>query len=351
MITLDKIKSLKPNQLPSILVLAGDDLGQYQECKAALLEAIGFDVSDLTYSYFDLEETSFEQVALDLESLPFFADQKIVIFDHFLDMTTNKKNLLTEQEIKQFESYLANPVASTRLIICCEGKLDGKRRLVKLLKRDGLVFEADSLKEADLRAYLDKEAKALGLVFASGAMDALLFRSNFDFSASLKNLLFLKDYKGKAELSPMDVEDLLPKSLQDNIFDLTQLVLQAKILPARDLVHDLTLQGEDVIKLIAVMLGQIRFFAQIKTLQQMGKPESQLVVALSDYLGRKVNPYQVKFALRDAKNYPLPFLQTAMKILIETDYQIKQGRYDKNYLFDLALLKISQAKQAKILVR
>ncbi|TWS95469.1 DNA polymerase III subunit delta [Streptococcus sp. sy018] len=344
MIILDKIKKLKASQLPPILVLAGDDLGQYQECKAALLASIGFEASDLTYSYFDLEETSFEQAALDLESLPFFADEKIVIFDNFFDMTTNKKNILTDMEMKQFESYLANPVVSTRLIICCVGKLDGKRRLVKLLKRDGLVFEAESLKEPELRAYIDREAQALGLTFTSGALEQLLLKSNFDFSTSLKNLLFLKTYKGKEKITSTDVNDLLPKSLQDNIFDLTQFVLQAKLLSARELAHDLTLQGEDVIKLIAVMLGQIRFFAQLKTLQSMGKAENQLISDLSDYLGRKVNPYQIKFALRDMRHYSLDFLQESMKILIETDYQIKQGRYEKDYLFDLALLKISQLK-------
>ena len=33
---------------------------------------------------------------------------------------------------------------------------------------------------------------------------------------------------------------------------------------ARDLIRDLTLQGEDEIKLIAVMLGQFRTFTQVK---------------------------------------------------------------------------------------
>ena len=53
-----------------------------------------------------------------------------------------------------------------------------------------------------------------------------------------------------------DIVEAIPKTLQDNIFDLTQFILGKKIDQARDLVRDLTLQGEDEIKLIAVMLGQ-----------------------------------------------------------------------------------------------
>ena len=35
------------------------------------------------------------------------------------------------------------------------------------------------------------------------------------------------------------------------------------------------------------------------------------------------------------------FLKKTMACLIETDYKIKSGLYDKDYLFDLALLKIA----------
>ena len=147
----------------------------------------------------------------------------------------------------------------------------------------------------------------------------------------------------KEEIDLKDIEDAIPKTLQDNIFDLTQFILNQKIDEARSLVRDLTLQGEDEIKLIAVMLGQFRIFTQVKLLAENGRAESQIVSDLSDYLGRKVNPYQVKFAIRDVRSLSLSFLKKTIVCLIETDYQIKSGLYDKDYLFDLALLKIATA--------
>lgn len=346
MIAIEEVETLTRSQLPAVLVLVGDDVGQYQETKAALLEAIGFDTSDLTYSYFDLETVPFAQAALDLESLPFFAEEKVVIFDHFADITTAKKSLLDEPALKQLEAYLLNPVATTRLIICAQGKLDGKRRLVKLLKRDAKVLETNALKEQDLRHYLDRQVKTMGLTFARGSLESLLVKSNFDFSETVKNLAFLQAYKGKEVIEQADIAEAIPKSLQDNIFDLTQYVLTGRLTEARELSRDLTLQGEDVVKLLAIMLGQVRFWLQVKLLVQDRKSEQQLVADLSDYLGRKVNPYQVKFALRDAKGLSVAFLKKAMTVLIETDYQIKTGRYDKDYLFDLALLKLAHEKKS-----
>jgi len=49
----------------------------------------------------------------------------------------------------------------------------------------------------------------------------------------------------------------------------------------------------------------------------------------------------VKFALRDSRRLSLSFLKQAMITFIETDYAIKSGTYEKDYLFDLALLKVA----------
>lgn len=342
MTSLDQLKKLRKTNLPAITVLAGEDVGLYDQMKQTLFQQLEFDPADLAYSYFDMSGTDYSQVALDLESLPFFADHKIVIMDNFQDMTTDKKSYLDEKHLKAFEAYLGNPVETSRLVILGRGKLDGKRRLVKLLKKEALVLEASPMKDEDVKNYFLNQARELGLEFEPGVFDQLLVRAQFDFSEMVKNLAFLRDYQqtGSA-ISQKDIDEAIPKSLQDNIFDLTQLVLSGKIDNARDLVRDLRLQGEDEIKLIAIMLGQLRFFLQVKLLANQGKSEQQIVTNLSDYLGTKLNAYRVKFALRDSRPYSLDRLKLSIKSLIEADYQIKTGVYDKDYLFDLAMLKIA----------
>lgn len=339
------LNQLTVASLPALTVVAGEDVGLYAHLKTTLLDRIGYEPSDLAYAYFDMAESDYATVAMDLESLPFFADQKVVILDNFQDITTDKKAYLDEKELKAFEAYLENPVDTTRLVVLAAGKLDGKRRLVKLLKRDGLVFEAAPLKEADLRSHFLGEIKRLGLVFEPGAFDLLLAKSQMDFGQINQNLLFLKDYKlDSSAISQKDIEEAIPKTLQDNIFDLTQLILGGRIDAARELVRDLRLQGEEEVKLIAIMLGQLRLFLQVQLLARKGQSEGQMVADLSESLGRKVNPYQVKFALRDSRGLSVAQLKQSVLALIEADYQIKTGVYDKDYLFDIALLKIAGQK-------
>ena len=341
MLAIEESRKLSLSNLPSLTLFTGADQGQYDIMKTQVLKQIGYDPADLNFAYFDMKEVDYKSLELELVSLPFFADEKIVILDHFLDITTAKKRYLSDDELKSFEDYLENPLPSSKLVIFAEGKLDSKRRLVKLLKRDAKVFEAIEPKEQEIRAYFQKWAQELGLTFAGKSFEQLLIKSGFQFSDIQKNLLFLQAYKDNGVITEEDIVEAIPKTLQDNIFDLTQLILGKKIDQARDLVKDLTLQGEDEIKLIAIMLGQFRLYTQVKILLESGQTESQMVSSLGHYLGRNPNPYQIKFALRDTRALSLNFLQDSIRYLIQADYQIKTGVYEKGYLFEKALLQIA----------
>ena len=341
MLAIEESQKLTLSNLPSLSLFTGTDQGQFEVMKSQVLKQIGYDSADLNFAYFDMKEVVYKDVELELVSLPFFADEKIVILDHFVDITTAKKRFLTDNELKSFEEYLDNPSLTTKLLIFAEGKLDSKRRLVKLLKRDAKVFDAVEAKEQELRQYFQKWSQKEGLQFANQSFENLLIKSGFQFSEIQKNLLFLQSYKEDSVIEEEDIVNAIPKTLQDNIFDLTQFILTKKMDQARDLVRDLTLQGEDEIKLIAVMLGQFRTFTQVKILSESGQTESQIASSLGSYLGRNPNPYQIKFALRDARGLSLSFLKQAISYLIETDYQIKTGLYEKSFLFEKALLQIA----------
>ena len=49
------IKNLTVQSLPPILVLTGEDVGQFEWLKKEISKNIGYDPSDLNYSYFDMK--------------------------------------------------------------------------------------------------------------------------------------------------------------------------------------------------------------------------------------------------------------------------------------------------------
>ena len=212
MLAIEESQKLTLSNLSSLSLFTGTDQGQFEVMKSQVLKQIGYDSADLNFAYFDMKEVVYKDVELELVSLPFFADEKIVILDHFVDITTAKKRFLTDDELKSFEEYLDNPSPTTKLLIFAEGKLDSKRRLVKLLKRDAKVFDAVEAKEQELRQHFQKWSQKQGLQFTNHSFENLLVKSGFQFSEIQKNLLFLESYKTDGHITEKDIVQAIPKT-------------------------------------------------------------------------------------------------------------------------------------------
>ena len=112
------------------------------------------------------------------------------------------------------------------------------------------------------------------------------------------------------------VQELVPKSLEHNVFDLTNEVLSGNSEKAVQLYEDLLLQGEETIKLNAILLNQIRLFTN-KILAKMGYQQANIADTL------KVHPYRVKLALQQVRRFELSRLERLYDELVENDYRMK----------------------------
>ena len=153
MTVFDTLSQLSADTLPQFVMISGEDDDIISALKLQLMAKVNFDPSDLSQAYFDLSEADPDLALEELESLPFFGDEMLVVFENVWELTTVKKSVLTENQLLRLEQFLDNPLASTRLIIICHGKLDGKRRIVKKLKQIALHLEATPLKPHELSQY------------------------------------------------------------------------------------------------------------------------------------------------------------------------------------------------------
>ena len=89
--------------------------------KKDILNKIGYDPSDLNYSYFDMKEASYDEVELDLVSLPFL-QMKNVILDHLL-MWPLPKTQFNRWRSKAIWKLFGKSFWIDRLVLFAEGKL------------------------------------------------------------------------------------------------------------------------------------------------------------------------------------------------------------------------------------
>lgn len=333
MTVFDELARLSMTNMPQFVVISGEDEDIISELKSQLMTKLNFDQTDLSQSYFDLTETEPDLAIEELESLPFFGDEMLVVFENVWDLTTAKKSVFSEQQLERLASFLDNPLASTRLVIICHGKLDGKRRIVKKLKKVALNLIATPLKQNELSQYFQKHAN-----MSADIVNLIIEKSNQSFAVIRQNIALVKTFAEGREVTSDDVALAVPKSLADNIFDLTDLILKGRVRDARHLVSDLVLQGEDEIKLLAILTNNFRLYYQIKLLLEKRYTENQMIAYL------KINPYRLKFLIGPAKNRDKQFLAQAVEFLIDTDFKIKSGLADKTFLMDMALIRLSGIK-------
>ncbi|MEY8458397.1 DNA polymerase III subunit delta [Lactococcus ileimucosae] len=325
----DELEKIKRAGLPQILVLYGEEEELVQELKNRLLEFVQFDNADLGQAYFDLTPANANLALEELESLPFFVEQKLVILENLSNLTTAKKSVFDDKQLSRFEDFLNHPVETTQLILILHGKLDSRLKLTKKLKAQATLLEAQELKPQDLARVF------AGTGLSSAVLQRVFEKSNFSFPVIKQNLSLLKTYVGEREVTVEDVEKVVPKSLQDNIFLLTDLILKGKVAEARELVHDLILQGEELIKILVILTNSFRLYYQVKVMQSKGWNEAKQTSFL------KIHPYRIKLANQQVRKMQEDYLSRALLSLIALDYKIKSSGVDANYLFDLALIKLA----------
>ncbi|WP_252899206.1 hypothetical protein [Lactococcus fujiensis] len=101
------------------------------------MDFVKYDSTDLGQSYFDLNNGNLDLALEELDSLPFFSDIRLVIFENLTNMTTEKKSVFDDKQMKRFEDFLENPVDFTQLVIILHGKLDSRLKSVKKTKKSG----------------------------------------------------------------------------------------------------------------------------------------------------------------------------------------------------------------------
>lgn len=326
----------KQNIAPIYLALGSDRYLADLFRQTLIGELLSEEEKDFNLSIFDMEEVPLEQALAEASAIPFFGNYRLVFIENPYFLTAEKKHTQFEHNLAALQKYLEAPVPSTILVFMAPyEKLDERKKIVKLLKKQSAVVEVAPMQEKDLTQYLQQHIQSAGYTITSDAFSLLLQLTDLDLSKAISELdkLFLYTAATK-KISKTDVESLVPKTLEHNLFDLIGLIMQRKTEQALKLYHDLLLQGEEPIKLNALLISQFRLFVQTKLLLRLGYQQKNIADVL------KIHPYRVKLAIQTVKTIPLTDLGEIFDELIENDYQMKTGKMDKNLLFELFLLKV-----------
>ncbi|MCD8511091.1 MAG: DNA polymerase III subunit delta, partial [Bacillus sp. (in: Bacteria)] len=266
---IDVIKKIKKGEVSPVYLLSGTEHYIVEDTLQQIIKQVLTDEErEFNLSKFDMKEYPVEAAVEEAFTFPFMGGKRVVILKDAYFFSTAKETSKLEHDLKKLESYLEHPAPETVFIILAQyEKLDERKKIVKLAKKNGEFLNGIALEERDLKLWIMDRARENKVSFDDDAIDHLLALTGAELMLLASEIRKLSIHSGEGEVVTKEVvESLVPRSLEQNIFALVEGVVKREIESSWKIFLDLLKQKEEPIKIIALMVRQFRILYQVKQL-------------------------------------------------------------------------------------
>ena len=247
-------------------------------------------------------DSSVEDIVSHAKRFPMMAERQVVIVKEAQDLV---------RTIEKFTDYAENPQPTTVLVICYKyKKLDRRKKLYKLIAKNGVMFESKKLYENQVQDWIMKTLKSRNYAISIKSAQMLVEFLGTDLGKIDNELTKLQLILPEGTtITPEIIEENIGISKDYNNFELRKAVGLKDTVKAHRIANYFGQNPKDNPLVVTVSL-LFSFFSQL--LQYHGlNDKSKGTVAKT--LG--VNPYFVSDYVAAARNYPMKKVSHAINLI------------------------------------
>lgn len=276
-------------------------------------------IDTTTYEFDD----NLSDIINDASTISLFTSKKAIIVNN---ANIFKSGINTEI----LEKYIENPNLDTILIfVLKEEKLDERRKITKLLRTKTKVLE---LNKANINSVVKDMFK--GYKIDNNTIDYFIKRVGDNLLILENESIKLKLYKEDKNISIDDIDELITKNIDIDLFKLIDAIISKDKDTAITIYNEMLKQKEEPIAIIITLANQIRIMYQTKELYKLGYRENEIASILN------IHPFRVKKAHEKNSKYSSNTLLKLLNNLATLDLNIKKGLVDKTIALELFILQI-----------
>ncbi|WP_210135177.1 DNA polymerase III subunit delta [Staphylococcus sp. GDX8P80P] len=291
---------------------------------------------DFNFIKFNLYETNISTIIEEALTMPFISEKKAIVVKNSFIFTGEKVNKdlqpNNEQVIEFLEKYDGDNLVIFEIY---SNKLDERKKLTKSLKKTSKLTKVEQMSEQEIKSWIQNQLHENFKDIKQDALNLFIELTGVNFNIVSQELdkliLFLGD---RSTINKNDVSLIINRSLEQNVFLLTEYIQKNEKDQAIQLVKDLIVMKEEPIKLLALITSNYRLYYQCKILAQKGYSGQQIAKTIN------VHPYRVKLALNQVRYYELKELLNIIDNCAETDYKLKSSYMDKQLILELFILSL-----------
>ncbi len=330
-----KLKSdLAAGHLEPLYILYGEEsyLKEYY-CSAMIKKVLGEGLDD-----FNVERLSEQQVTPDslheaVEGLPFGAEKKIVVVRDYPLMRASgaMKDMLVE--------LFSNMPDSACLIFyfdAQEFKPDKRTALWKVLEKNAQMVEFVRAEMSDLTSWISRRFAALDKEISPQQCQHLVFLCGGLMTNLITEIEKIAAGTQHRQIRKEDIDVLASRTLEAQVFDLTDSIMQGRRQDSLALLRDLFAAKNQPVAVLAAITKQLqRLYAARLVLESRGN-ESDVMKLCS-----LRSPYPARLLLQASRKMELPWLRRAARLCLEADLGIKSNLPDAERTVELLLLQLA----------
>ena len=149
---------------------------------------------------------------------------------------------------------------------------------MKTLKKSAQIKKIEQMSEDEIKQWIKNELHENYKDIKQDALDLFIELTGIQFNIVKQEIgklvLFLED---RPTINKQDVDQIVNRSLEQNVFLLTEYIQKNNKAKAIQLVKDLIAMKEEPIKLLALITSNYRLFYQSKILSQKAIVDSKLL--------------------------------------------------------------------------
>ena len=285
------IKDIKARKLKPIYLLHGEE-SYYIDLVSDYLEQHVLSDAEKGFNQTILygKDTEVMTVLNAAKRYPMMSDYQLVL-------VKEAQELKIDKAAEQFQAYCEKPLSSTILVLCHKyGKFDKRKKVYKILEKNGVVFESASIYENKVPAWIDDFVRDKGYHINPKASALLAEYLGNDLSKVANELekLMLNVSKTQ-EIGTKEVQDNIGISKDYNVFELQNALARKDVFKANQIVNYFEANPK-ANPMVLVMGNLASYFTKILKYHYV-VDKSQLARELG------VSPYFVKDYDLAARNY------------------------------------------------
>lgn len=273
------------------------------------------------------KDTNIPEIISLAKQFPMFGNYNLIVVKEAQDLKYNDENS------RILESYIENPVPTTILVFAHKnGKIDARKKFVKLLQKKNQLFLSEPVKEYQLAKWIADECKNLNIKTAPNISHLLAEYIGNDLSRISNELSKLKIIlKDNEVLDEKLVETHIGISKDYNVFELQKALGQKNADKAMKIIYYIGKNPKS--NPFVVLIGNLyNYFSNIIIYHTMHGQSQQTIASTMG-----INPFFLKDYAEAARFYPLKHSTRVISILREID--MKGKGLGSNQTEDAELLK------------